>query len=201
MRQMRCLTIFHSCLIIPLLHHLLMISSGAVGRTGCWLHFYHHEVPMSEYIDLSKIKSLPPDPLGPLPAEFQDDPLLVNVDFVRSCRYGLVWNPKQFCFLYSNYGKLSMEDALREPTKAGEVPTDIDIDSIVKDCNLAGELFPDRRKPPVKPCTEEDNQTMVTSDSVPVDVCTDQCLVPAGTELPAELQQVDLITEVSQDKT
>ena len=76
------------------------------------------ECPPPASIDPKRIGSLPPDPLGPLPDEFQDDQLLRTIDSLKFSRYGLVWNYTQFCFLYNMYGKMSLEEASIEPAPA-----------------------------------------------------------------------------------
>lgn len=79
---------------------------------------WRHQFPRSRSIDPTSVKPLPEDPLGGFPEEFEDDPIVVDIDSIRSCRFGSVWTFGQFCFLYGQYGKMSLEDAMKKPVKS-----------------------------------------------------------------------------------
>jgi hypothetical protein len=59
---------------------------------------------------------MPQDPLGPLPEEFRNDPLLVDIDSMKFSRSQLVCTDEQYSFLYGLYGKISLTDALAKPS-------------------------------------------------------------------------------------
>lgn len=95
-------------------------SSAGVGRTGTLIAMYRQSCPRPASIDPSRVKAMPEDPLGPLPVEFQDDQVLVDIDSMKMSRYGLVYTFEQYKFLYGQYGKMTLEEAMAKPDKVDD---------------------------------------------------------------------------------